>query len=59
MINDMEMGHGAGESKKEAEQKAAFSVANFLTDEQCASVLDRLDRMASKQEGHPRERQAE
>ena len=45
LINDMEMGHGAGDSKKEAEQKAAFSVATFMSDEQCASMLDRVDRM--------------
>lgn len=49
LINGMEMGHGAGDSKKEAEQKAAFSVANFMTDEQCASMLDRVDRMERKQ----------
>ena len=41
----MEVGHGSGDSKKEAEQQAAFSVAQTMTDEQCASVLDRMDRM--------------
>lgn len=45
MINDMEVGHGSGFSKKEAEQHAAFSVANFMSDEQCASMLDRFDRL--------------
>ena len=45
LINDMEMGHGSGASKKEAEQHAAFSVANFMSDEQCASMLDRFDRL--------------
>lgn len=43
-IDEMEMGHGAGETKKEAEQRAAFSIANYMTDEKCASLLDKLDR---------------
>lgn len=50
LINGMEMGHGAGDSKKEAEQNAAYSVANFMTDEQCASMLDRFDRLERRQE---------
>ena len=41
----IEVGHGSGESKKEAEQHAAFSVAEYMTDEQCASLLDRVDRL--------------
>ncbi|MDE6622930.1 MAG: ribonuclease III [Alistipes sp.] len=45
VIDDMVVGHGAGESKKEAEQRSAFSVANTMSDEQCASLLDRVDRM--------------
>lgn len=55
MINEMEMGHGAGESKKEAEQRAAFSVANYLSDEQCASLLDKLDRLDRKSNAPLRE----
>lgn len=50
VINGMEVGHGAGESKKEAEQHAAFSVAHFMSDEQCASMLDRFDRLVRKGE---------
>ncbi len=49
LINGMEVGHGAGESKKEAEQHAAFSVANYMSDEQCASLLDKLDRLEQTQ----------
>ena len=49
LINGMEVGHGAGESKKEAEQHAAFSVANYMSDEQCASLLDKLDRLEQVQ----------
>ena len=45
LIDDMEVGHGAGESKKEAEQHASFSVAQYLSDEQCASLLDKVDRL--------------
>ena len=45
LVDGMEVGHGVGDSKKEAEQHAAFSVSQYMTDEQCASLLDRVDRM--------------
>lgn len=45
LVDGIEVGHGAGESKKEAEQQAAFSVAQYMSDEQCASLLDRVDRL--------------
>ena len=45
LVDDIEVGHGSGESKKEAEQQAAYSVAEYMSDEQCASVLDRMDRL--------------
>ena len=45
MIDDLEAGHGMGESKKEAEQAAAQSVANEMNDELCARLLDKLDRL--------------
>ena len=45
LVDGLEVGHGSGESKKEAEQQAAYSVAEYMSDEQCASVLDRMDRM--------------
>lgn len=41
----MEVGHGSGDSKKEAEQHAAFSVAQYMSDEQCATLLDRVDKL--------------
>jgi len=44
-IDGMEVGFGAGESKKEAEQQAAYSVAHAMNDEQCASLLDHYDRL--------------
>ena len=53
LIDDMEVGHGAGESKKEAEQHASFSVAQYLSDEQCASLLDKVDRLRAH-EKYPR-----
>ena len=46
LVDGMEIGHGVGESKKEAEQHAVFSVSQYMTDEQCASLLDRVDRLA-------------
>lgn len=45
MIDNLEAGHGMGESKKEAEQAAAQSVANEMNDELCARLLDKLDRL--------------
>ena len=57
LIDDLEMGHGAGESKKQAEQQAAFSVANYLSDEQCATLLDKYDRMERMLEREERKAQ--
>ena len=44
LIDSLEVGHGTGESKKEAEQSAAQSVATEMNDEICARLLDKLDR---------------
>ncbi len=44
LIDCLEVGHGTGESKKEAEQSAAQSVATEMNDEICARLLDKLDR---------------
>jgi len=44
-IDNMEMGHGFGTTKKEAEQEAAHSVAECMSDEQCAMLLDKMDRL--------------
>lgn len=44
-IDGLEMGHGSGESKKEAEQEAARSVSQGVSDEACASLLDKVDRL--------------
>lgn len=48
LVDGMEVGHGIGDSKKEAEQHAAFSVSQYMTDEQCASLLDRMDRLTRR-----------
>ena len=47
LIDNLEVGHGTGESKKEAEQSAAQSVAKEMNDEICARLLDKLDRLES------------
>lgn len=47
LVDDMEVGHGAGDSKKEAEQRAAYSVSEYLSDERCASLLDKMDRLSN------------
>ncbi len=48
LIDNLEVGHGMGESKKEAEQAAAQSVATEMNDELCARLLDRLDRLEAQ-----------
>ena len=57
LINGMEVGHGAGESKKAAEQHAALSVAGYMTDEQCATLLDKVDRLDRQQQEERRKAQ--
>ena len=44
MIDNLEVGHGVGTSKKEAEQNAARSVSHDMSDERCARLLDKIDR---------------
>ena len=57
-INNMEVSHGAGLSKKEAEQQAArlTPVVDAIDDETCLRLLDRIDRSAEQQ---PAERPVE
>ena len=43
LIDGIEVGHGAGESKKEAEQRAAFSVSQGFNDTDCNKLMDKLD----------------
>jgi len=45
LIDNLEVGHGIGSSKKEAEQRAAQSVSHEPSDEECARLLDRLDKL--------------
>ena len=45
-IDNLEVGHGVGSSKKEAEQNAAQSVSHEPSDEECARILDRLDKIS-------------
>ena len=49
-IADMEIGHGYGSSKKEAEQNAAYSVAQggqSLSDDHTDKILSKIDKMES------------
>ena len=50
-VDGIAVGHGHGDSKKAAEQNAAFSVSQTapttITDEGSAEILDRIDRMAN------------
>ncbi len=49
LIDNMEVGYGAGDSKKEAEQRAAHSVSQGLNDDDCAKLLDKLDNIDALQ----------
>ena len=46
LVANLEVGHGIGSSKKEAEQKAAQSATYEPSDEEIARMLDRLDKMS-------------
>ena len=64
LIDNIEVGYGAGESKKEAEQRAAYSVSQGFTDSDCTKLLDRLDNIdaqerASQQRVRRQENKAE
>ena len=45
LVDNLEVGHGIGTSKKEAEQKAAQSATHEPSDADIARMLDRLDKM--------------
>ena len=46
LIDNLEVGHGIGSSKKEAEQSAAQAVSHEPSDEACARLLDRIDKLS-------------
>ncbi len=45
IIGGVEVGHGIGESKKEAEQRAAFSVSQEVSDADVDHILDTVDKL--------------
>lgn len=63
LIDNIEVGYGAGEAKKEAEQRAAYSVAQGVSDADCTMLMDKLDSLEMRQlktareekKNHPRE----
>lgn len=50
LIDGMEVGYGAGESKKEAEQRACYSVSHGFSDNDCEKLLDKLDGIDAQQD---------
>ncbi len=46
-IDEMEVSHGHGSSKKEAEQHAAYTMAQTADDEACLRVLDKADKLGA------------
>lgn len=53
LIDDIEVGYGAGDSKKEAEQRAAYSVSQGVSDADCTKLMDRLDSLDLKKRAKP------
>ena len=49
LIDNMEGGYGSGDSKKEAELRAARSVSLGLNEDDCAKLLDKLDNIDAQQ----------
>ena len=47
-IDHIEMGHGTGDSKKTSEQSAACSVTREMSDEECARLLDKIDKLMDR-----------
>lgn len=45
LIDGIEVGHGVGDSKKVAEQNAAASLSHEMSDEECAELLDKFDKI--------------
>ena len=45
LIDGIEVGHGVGDSKKVAEQNAAASLSHEISDEECAELLDKFDKI--------------
>lgn len=45
LIDGIEVGHGVGDSKKAAEQNAAASLSHEMSDEECAELLDKFDKI--------------
>ena len=48
IINNVVSGHGFGASKKEAEQRAAESMSMELSDQECADIMDAMDKKLGK-----------
>lgn len=55
LIDNIEVGYGAGDSKKEAEQRAAHSVAHGVSDADCTMLMDKLDSMEMRQQKNARD----
>ena len=51
LIDNIEVGYGAGESKKEAEQRAAYSVSQGFNDADCNKLMDHLDNFEGSGKG--------
>lgn len=57
LIDGIEVGYGAGDSKKEAEQRASFSVSQGFSEADYTKIMDKLDTLDGESKRERRERE--
>lgn len=57
LIDGIEVGYGAGDSKKEAEQRASYSVSQGFSEADYTKIMDKLDTLDGESKRERRERE--
>lgn len=57
LIDGIEVGYGAGDSKKEAEQRASYSVSQGFSEADYTKIMDKLDMLDGESKRERRERE--
>lgn len=58
LIDGIEVGYGAGDSKKEAEQRASYSVSQGFSEADYTKIMDKLDTLDGESKRERRERES-
>lgn len=58
LIDGIEVGYGAGDSKKEAEQRASYSVSQGFSEADYTKIMDKLDTLDGESKRDRRERES-